>query len=109
MKRRIALLCAFAIIVSLAAYAVCVNAQEEQPPGDEGRRLQPPDRVMPPMSTDFMRTMRSMNAPVAMQVEGSYVYVVKADLLLKFDASSLALVAKSKIPLQEEERSEGGG
>lgn len=109
MKRRIAFLCAFAVILSLLAYAVCVNAQDEQPPRDENMGLQPPDRMAPRMPPDFMRSMRSMNAPVAMQVEGSYVYVVKADLLLKFDASSLALIAKAKMPLQEEERSEEGG
>lgn len=109
MKRKVSLLFAFVIVLSLAVYAVCVNAQEG-PPRDEGTRLQPPDQMTPRTPPDFMRTMRSMNAPVAMQVEGNFVYVVKADLLLKFDASSLALIAKSKIPLQEEEeRAEGGG
>jgi hypothetical protein len=109
MKRRIALMCVLVAVVILSVYAVCVSAQDQPPARDEGTRLQPPDQMTPRMPPDFMRTMRSMNAPVAMQVEGNFVYVVKADLLLKFDSSSLALVAKSKIPLDEDARPEGGG
>ena len=105
MRGKIAVWCVILAFLSVLAYTVCVNAQDQQPPRDQRPELQPPqDRMPPSVSPDFMRAMRSMNTPVAMQVEGKHVYVVKADLLMKFDAETLQLVAKSKLPMEEDER-----
>jgi len=92
------------IVAALAALGLALALVSAQPGPQEGQQ-QGQERGGRDMG--LMRMMGGM-APPAIAIAGDAVFVVSGNMIYKFDAGTLELLAQAELPRPERPRREGG-